>query len=153
MNECASVHGAVTWQQQPYLSSAGNPAVLEIYTFGTEAAADAAYQQIDSGMNSCQATSKSLQSAKHVTADAVSQQTAGATDAAAFERTWTGIEGISAAGKQTNHLYLAAHGTCVLVLHFDELATGSSAAPYDVHQDPNVLSLLTNLLASQAGTR
>ncbi|MFI9274160.1 hypothetical protein ACIGXM_26150 [Kitasatospora sp. NPDC052896] len=153
LDECASVHGAATWQQQPYLSSGGNPALLEIYTFATSAAADAAYQQIDSGMSSCEATSRALQSSKHLTADAVSQQTVAAPDAVAFERTWTGAEGISAAGKQTNHLYLAAHGTCVLVLHFDELASGSSAAPYDVHQDPNVLSLLTNLLASQAGPR
>lgn len=153
LNECASVHGATTWQQQPYLSSGGNPAVLEIYTFGTAAEADAAYQKVYSGMSSCQATSRALQNAQHVTADAVARQTAAATDAAAFERTWTGVEGISAAGKQTNHLYLAAHGTCLLILHFDELATGSPARPYDVNQDPHVLSLLTNLLAGQAGSQ
>jgi hypothetical protein len=153
LNECAKLHGAATWQQQPYLSSAGNPAVLEIYTFDTEAAANTAYGQVKSGMSSCQATSRALQSAEHGTPDAVSQQTASAPNAAAFDRTWTGVEGVSATGKQTNHLYLAAAGAAVLVLHFDELAQGSSAAPYDVHQDPNVLSLLTNLLAGQASTR
>ncbi|WP_053705584.1 hypothetical protein [Streptomyces sp. WM6373] len=153
LNECASVHGAATWQQQPYLSSGGNSAVLEIYTFGTEAAAGAAYEGVRSGMSSCQATSRALQSANHLTADAVSRQTVTATDAAAFERTWTGVEGLSAHGAQTNHLYLAAHGTRVLVLHFDELAEGSPAtAPYDTKQDPNVLSLLTNLLARPAGS-
>ncbi|MET9842876.1 hypothetical protein ABZZ01_34725, partial [Streptomyces virginiae] len=153
LNECASVHGAATWQQQPYLSSGGNSAVLEIYTFGTEAAVGAAYEGVRSGMSSCQATSRALQSANHLTADAVSRQTVTATDAAAFERTWTGVEGLSAHGAQTNHLYLAAHGTRVLVLHFDELAEGSPAtAPYDTKQDPNVLSLLTNLLARPAGS-
>ncbi|MGW2667687.1 hypothetical protein ACWC5F_06435 [Streptomyces sp. NPDC001272] len=154
LNECASVRGAATWQQQPYLSNGGNSAVLEIYTFGTEAAAAAANEGIRSGMSSCQATSKALQSANHLTPDAVTRQTADATDAVAFERTWTGVEGISAHGAQTNHLYLAAHGTRVLVLHFDELSEGSrAAAPYNTHQDPNVLSLLTNLLAAPAGTR
>ncbi|WKD31483.1 hypothetical protein [Streptomyces xanthophaeus] len=154
LNECANVHGAATWQQQPYLSSGGNSAVLEIYTFGTEAAAGAAYEGVRSGMSSCQATSRALQSANRLKADAVSRQTATATDAAAFERIWTGVQGISAHGAQTNHLYLAAHDTRVLVLHFDELAEGSpAAAPYDAKQDPNVLSLLTNLLAVPAGTR
>ncbi|MCC9309581.1 hypothetical protein LN042_21305 [Kitasatospora sp. RB6PN24] len=153
LNECASVHGATTWQQQPYLSSGGDPAVLEIYTFAGPAAANTAYDRVRSGMSSCQATSRALQSTHHITADAVSQQTADAPGAAAFERTWTGVEGVSAPGKQTNHLYLAAHGTSLLVLHFDELASGSAAVPYDVHQDSNVLSLLTNLPAGQAGTR
>ncbi|MFE5725141.1 hypothetical protein [Streptomyces erythrochromogenes] len=153
LNECASVHGAATWQQQPYLSSGGNSAVLEIYTFGTEAGADAAYEGVRSGMGSCQATSRALQSAHRLTDDAVSRQTATAADAVAFERIWTGVEGLSAHGAQTNHLYLAAHGTRVLVLHFDELAEGSpKAAPYDAKQDPNVLSLLTNLLAGPAGS-
>ncbi|WP_327382123.1 MULTISPECIES: hypothetical protein [unclassified Streptomyces] len=154
LNECASVRGAATWQQQPYLSSGGNSAVLEIYTFGAEAAAGAAYEGVRSGMSSCQATSRALQSANGLKADTVARQTATATGAAAFERVWTGVQGISAQGAQTNHLYLAAHGTRVLVLHFDELAGGfPAAAPYDVQQDPNVLSLLTNLLASPAGTR
>ncbi|MCX4807146.1 hypothetical protein OG594_36980 [Streptomyces sp. NBC_01214] len=154
LNECVSVRGAATWQQQPYLSSGGNSAVLEIYTFGTEAAAAAAYEGVRSGMSSCQATSRALQSANRVKADAVARQTATATDAAAFERVWTGVQGTSAQGAQTNHLYPAARGTRVLVLHFDDLAGGSpAAAPYDTQQDPNVLSLLTNLLASPAGTR
>ncbi|MFE7099007.1 hypothetical protein, partial [Streptomyces erythrochromogenes] len=153
LNECAKVRGAATWQQQPYLSSGGNSAVLEIYTFGTEAAADAAYEGVRSGMDSCQATSRALQSANRLTADAVSRQTAAAPDAVAFERTWTGVEGLSAHGAQTNHLYLAVHGTRVLVLHFDELAEGTpKAAPYDAKQDPNVLSLLTNLLAGPTGS-
>ncbi|MFE3585732.1 hypothetical protein [Streptomyces vinaceus] len=154
LNECANVRGAATWQQQPYVSGGGNPAVLEIYTFGTEAAAGAAYEGVRSGMGSCQSASRALQSANHLTTDALSRQTVTAPDAAAFERTWTGVEGISAPGRQTNHLYLAAHGTRVLVLHFNELAEGSpAAAPYDTQQDPNVVSLLTNLLAGPAGTR
>ncbi|WP_188298340.1 hypothetical protein [Streptomyces sp. CBMA156] len=154
LNECANVHGAATWQQQPYLSSGGNPAVLETYTFGTAAGASAAYQGIHSGMSACQATSRTLQTTNHLTADALSHQTAGAEDTAAFARSWSGVAGISAPGSQTNHLFLATRGTSVLVLHFDELAKDSPASgPYDVRQDPNVLSLLTNLLATQAGAR
>ncbi|MER6361993.1 hypothetical protein [Kitasatospora sp. NPDC001527] len=151
LNECANVRGALTWQQQPYQSGGGNPALLESYSFASEAAATTASEGVRSGMTACQDTSRVLQSTNHLPTDAVAQQTASATDAAAFRRTWTGVEGISARGTQTNHLYVAARGTRVLVLHFTELATGSTAAPYDVAQDPNVLSLLTNLLADQAG--
>jgi hypothetical protein len=146
LNECAAVHGAATWQQQPYVSSGGNSAILETYTFGTPVAASSAYAGVLSGMKSCQGTSRALQSASHITPNAVSRQTASATDAAAFERTWTGVMGISAAGPQINHLYLAVRGTTVLILHFDEL--GHQATPYDVRNDPSVLSTLIDVLAA-----
>jgi hypothetical protein len=163
LNECATVHGASTWQQQPYASSGGNSAILETYTFSTAADAQAAFTAVLSGMQTCQATSRALQTANHITADAVVQQTASASDAAAFVRTWTGVEGISAAGPQTNHLYVAAHGSTVLILHFDELGSGSAggtgstgstastASSYDVRNDPGVLSMLTGVLAGQTG--
>lgn len=150
LNECASVHGASTWQQQPYSSSGGNSAILETYTFADAAGAEAAYAGVMSGMHACQATSRALQTANHITADALARQTASAGDAAAFVRTWTAVEGISAPGLQTNHLYLAASGSVVLVLHFDELATGSTAGPYDVRNDPSVLTMLAGLV-SRAG--
>jgi hypothetical protein len=146
LNECATVDGAVTWQQQPYVSSGGNPAILETYTFATSAAARSAYAAVYSGMRSCQATSRALQAASHITPDAVSRQTASAAGAAAFERTWTGVLGISAAGPQINHLYLAVRGTTVLVLHFDELGTLTS--PYDVRNDPAVVSMLIDVLTA-----
>jgi hypothetical protein len=150
LNECASIHGASTWQQQPYVSSGGNSAILEAYTFSTSAQADSAFTAVLSGMQVCQATSRALQTTNHITADAVTRETASATDAAAFERTWTGVEGISAGGLQTNHLYLAVNGSDVVVLHFDELAaTSASASPYDVRSDPAVLSLLKSVAANQ----
>jgi hypothetical protein len=148
LNECASVAGASTWQQQPYSSSGGNSAILEIYTFGTAAAAQSAFEAVDAGMGSCQATSRALQTANQVKPDAVCSQTASAGGAVAFERTWTGVGGISAAGPQINHLYLAESGTTLLVLHFDEFsAGGGTAGEYDVHDDPSVLTMLTGLLA------
>lgn len=149
LNECSTVHGAATWQQQPYLSSGGNPAILETFTFATSAAARSAYATVLSGMRSCRATSRALQTASHITPDAVSRQTASATDAVAFERIWTGVMGMSAAGPQVNHLYLAMRGTTVLVLHFDEL--GKQTSPYDVRNDPGVLSTLTHVLTAQGG--
>jgi hypothetical protein len=149
LNECATVRGAATWQQTPYAGSGGDSAILETYTFSADSAADTAYDAVLVGMRSCQATSRTLQAADHVTADAVSRQTASTADAAAFERTWTGVEGVSAAGRQANHLYLAMRGTTVLILHFDELASDTSVAPYDVRNDPGVLSMLTNVLSDQ----
>jgi hypothetical protein len=146
LNECATVYGAATWQQQPYMSSSGgDPATFETFTFTTPAAARSAYAAASSGMKSCQATSRALQVAAHITPDAVSHQTASATDAAAFERVWTGVGGISADVPQTNHLYLATRGTTLVVLHFDEF--GQDPAPYDVRNDPAVLATLTGVLS------
>jgi hypothetical protein len=153
LNECASVHGAATWQQTPYAGGGGDSAILETYTFSAGSAAATAYGAVLAAMRSCQATSRALQAAKHLTPDAVTRQTASAGDAAAFARTWTGVEGVSAAGRQTNHLYLAMSGTTVLILHFDELASDTSVAPYDVRNDPGVLSMLTNVLADQSSAR
>jgi hypothetical protein len=150
LNECAGVAGASTWQQQPYLSRSGNPAILEIYTFDSAARARAAFDAAGSGMGSCQAASRALQRANHITPDAVCRQTASAAGAVAFERTWTGVEGMSAAGPQINHLYLAVRGPTLLALHFDELpASGGAARRYDVHADPSVLTMLTGLLAHE----
>jgi hypothetical protein len=145
LNECSTVHGPATWQQQPYMSSSGgDSAIFETYTFGTSAAARSAYAAASAGMKSCQATSRALQVAAHVTPDAVSQQTASATDAVAFERTWTGVGGVSAYGAQINHLYLAMRGTMLVVLHFDEF--GKDPAAYDVRNDPAVLATLIGVL-------
>lgn len=144
--------GASTWQQQPYSSSGGNSAILEIYTFGTSAAAQSAFEAVDSGMGSCQATSRALQTAGHIRPDAVCTQTASASGAAAFERTWTGVAGISAGGPQINHLYVAERGETLLVLHFDEfLTSGNTASRYDVSTDVSVLAMLTTTLAAAAG--
>ena len=141
LNECAMVDGAATWQQQSYVSSSGgDSAIFETYTFGTPAAARSAFAAASSGMKSCQATSRALQVRSHISPDAVSHQTASVADAAAFERRWTGVAGVSAAGAQINHLYLATRGTTLVVLHFDEF--GKQPAPYDMRNDPAVLATL-----------
>jgi hypothetical protein len=147
LNECATMRGALTWQQTSYAGSGGDSAILETYTFSANSAAEAAYSAVVAGMRSCQATSRALQASAHLTPDAVSRQTAVSADAVAFARTWTGVQGVSAPGPQTNHLYLAMSGMTVLVLHFDELAADNAAAPYDVRDDPGVLSMLINVLA------
>jgi hypothetical protein len=152
LNECASIDGATTWQQQPYESSGGNSAILESYTFVSANAASAAAAGVVAGMHRCQSTSRALQAANHIPANAVCTETAHAADAEAFERTWTGVEGISAAGPQINHLYIALKGTTILVLHFDELnVSGSASGPYSVRNDPAVLTMLASLLAPRAG--
>ena len=146
LNECATVDGPATWQQQTYVSSSGgDSAIFETFTFGTSAAARSAFATASSGMKSCQATSRALQVTHHITPDAVSLETASTADAAAFERTWTGVEGMSAYGPQVNHLYLATSGATVVVLHFDEF--GKEPAPYDVHDDATVLTTLLGVLA------
>jgi hypothetical protein len=115
---------------------------------GSSAEARSAYAGVVSGMKSCQAASRSLQTASRITSritpDAVTRQTATATDAAAFERTWTGVGGISAPVSQINHLYLAICGTTLLVLHFDQL--GRQNTPYNVRNDQGVLSTLLGVL-------
>jgi hypothetical protein len=151
LNECASIDGATTWQQQGYKSSGGNSAILETYTFKSATAARAADTGVLAGMRHCQSTSRALQAANHIRADAVCTETAHAAHAAAFERTWTGVAGMSAAGPQINHLYIALKSTTILILHFDELNTSArSAGTYSVRNDPAVLNMLTGLLATRA---
>jgi hypothetical protein len=145
LNECATVYGPETWQQQPYPSrSGGDPAIFETYTFGTSAAARSAFAAASSGMRSCQATSRALQVTVHITPDAVTRRTASATEAVAFERTWTGVAGVSSFGPQTDHLYIATRGTTVVVLHFDQF--GKVPLPYNVSNDPAVLATLMSVL-------
>ena len=58
--------------------------------------------------------------------------------------------GISAGGPQINHLYIAVRGSIILVLQFDEPNTTTSSGIYNVRNDPDVLAMLTNLLAGHA---
>jgi hypothetical protein len=148
LNECASVDGATTWQQQGYDSSIGDVAVVDTLTFTSTAA----YTGVLAGMNQCQSTSRALQTANHMPADAICAATAQTAHAAAFERTWTGVAGSSAGGPQINHFYVAVRGGTILALHFDQLPTGSStAAIYNVRNDPAVLTMLTGVLAASTG--
>lgn len=141
VNECASVDGATTWTQQGYASTGNqDPAVQDTFTFTSHAAAQAAYSALVTGMRGCQQTSRSLQSASGVQPDAVVAQTAAVSGASAWKRAWTGVQGVSAAGPQTDHLYLAVAGSAVLSLQFTEFP--SAAKPYDDGGDSQVLAEL-----------
>lgn len=140
-NECAKVVGADTWTQQAFSGGdSQNVAIQDTFVFGSAAAASSAYQNLMSGMGACQQTTRALQAANKVSANAVVTETASRSDAAAWERSWTGVMGMSADGPQTNHLYAAVDGTRLIVLQFTEFP--GQAAAYDVSADPSVLSML-----------
>ena len=100
----------------------------------------AAYQGIVTGWSTARQTTRALQAASKTPPDATSVMTARAHHAEAWQRTWTGVMGISAAGRQTNHFYIAVNGTGLIVLQFTEFP--GQAAPYDVAADPQVLAML-----------
>jgi hypothetical protein len=149
LNECASVHGAATWQEQGYDGSGSDLALLVTFTFTSTAAATAAEAGVLAGMQQCQSTSRALQSANHVAADAVCTETAQSADADAFSRTWTSVPGFSAGGPEINHLYIGVEGTTIVVLELDEHSpSASSAGNYSVRHDPAVLTMLSSMLAA-----
>ena len=140
-NECSKVDGATTWTQQGFSGGDGqNPAIEDTFSFPSPAAAQSAYTTFASAMAECQATTRAFQHVHDVAPDAVIRQTAAAPHAAAWERTWTGVMGISAEGPQTNHTYLAVGGTRLIVLQFTEFP--GNAARYAVSSDPQILAML-----------
>ncbi|MFG2983110.1 hypothetical protein ACGFYQ_17980 [Streptomyces sp. NPDC048258] len=141
LNECASVPGATNWRQQAFISSHKTPAIQNSLSFKDEAAAKAAYQMVLDGMNSCAQTSQALQKQYGLTPDAAVQQTAAIDNGRAWSRRWIGVQGASAAGPQTNHIYVAQRGAVLTLLTFDEW---DSAAPssYDSRSDASVLAML-----------
>ncbi|WP_051965684.1 hypothetical protein [Kitasatospora mediocidica] len=146
LNECASVVGAASWQQQAYISVFQTPAEQDVFTFPSAAAAQSAYQALQAKMGSCQVQSQALQAKAHLATDAQVATTAGIDAGTAWSRKWTGVEGVSAAGPQTNHLYAVQRGASLAVVHFDEWA-GAHAAPYDTQADQGVLSAVARQLA------
>jgi len=146
-NECAKVDGASTWTQQAFSGGDGqNVAIQDTFVFTNAAAARSAYQNVVTGMDGCQQTTRALQAANKVALDASVTETAGQPEAAAWKRSWTGVMGMSAEGPQTNHYYLAVNGTRLIVLQFTEFP--GQAAPYDVAADPQVLAMLDAELAA-----
>jgi hypothetical protein len=140
-NECAKVSGADTWTQQGFSGAdEQNIAVEDDFSFASPAAAHGAYAAFAPEMAGCQATSRALQSASHTTSDAEVRQTASAPSALAWERTWTGVAGMSAPGAQTDHVYLAVRGTELIVLQFTEFP--GKAPAYAVSGDSQVLARL-----------
>jgi hypothetical protein len=142
INECAKVIGAQTWSQQGYGSAATqDPAIQDAYTFASPDAARSAYTALVDAMNSCGKLSTALQSKNGIAPDAVVRETAAQSDASAWERTWNGVEGMSAAGPQVDHYYVALRGGTVLSLQFAELTSPGKAA-YPVAGDNSVLTML-----------
>lgn len=142
INECASVIGAQTWSQQGYTSAATqDPAIQDAYTFASPGAARTAYSALVDAMKSCGQASTALQRESGITPDAEVSATAAQADASAWERAWTGVQGMSAAGLQVDHYYFALRGAAVLSLQFTEL-TSPAKATYPVAADESVLTML-----------
>jgi hypothetical protein len=145
-NECAKVDGATTWTQQGFSGGHGqNVAIQDTFVFTSASAAHTAYQRVVTGMERCQQTTRMLQAASKTPADATVAVTARAANAEAWRRTWTGVMGISAEGRQTNHFYVAVNRTRLVVLQFTEFP--GQATPYNVAADPEVLAMLDAELA------
>ncbi|MFH8386946.1 hypothetical protein ACH4E7_39540 [Kitasatospora sp. NPDC018058] len=144
LNECASVTGATTWQEQGYLSAAQNPAGQQLFSFSGPEAAHAAYQQLLADMDACQTASRQLQARQGVAQDATVTRTAVTADGTSWSRTWTGVGGISAPERQTNHLYALQQGAVLTLFQFDELQERPAPA-YDTGTDPSVLAALAAL--------
>lgn len=142
LNECVTVHGAATWQQQGFISAHKTPAVQDSLAFEDEAKARSAFRKVVADMNTCEATSRALQKQYGLAADATVEQTAVADNGAAWSRSWTAVQGLSAPGAQANHVYAVQRGSVLILLHFDEW---DSAAPrtYDSEGDADVLAGLS----------
>lgn len=144
LNECQTVHGATTWRQQVYASTADVPAAQDTFVFPNADAADSAYRSLVAGMDGCTTRSHELQAAAKLPTDAVLTPTGRTGAGAAWKRTWTGAGGISAAGAQTNHIYLVHRDTVITVLQITEFSNGTHAV--DTSKDAAVLDALTSNL-------
>ncbi|MFG2914827.1 hypothetical protein ACGF0D_18305 [Kitasatospora sp. NPDC048298] len=149
LNECASVTGATTWQQQGYLSAARNPAGQQLFAFATPEAARAAFDRLSTGMEACQEASRRLQADHAAPQDATVTRTAAADARASWSRTWTGTGGMSADQRQTNHLYALHQGAVLTLFGFDELQERPGPA-HDTGTDRAVLDALAALPAADS---
>ncbi|MFB8242381.1 hypothetical protein ACFC58_38210 [Kitasatospora purpeofusca] len=144
LNECASIAGAATWQQQGYRTATGNPAGQQLFSFPAPEAAHAAYQQLLADMDACQESSRQLQAREAVPRDATVTRTAATSDGTSWSRQWTGVGGLSAPDQQTNHLYALQQGAVLTLFQFDELKERPAPA-HDAGTDPSVLAALAAL--------
>lgn len=141
LNECASVSGASDWWQQGFVSAQKTPAVQDVLSFTTPAAARSAYREVVADMGGCRKRTEDYQKRYGLVPDTTMRRTATAPDGGAWSRHWTGVQGISADGVQTNHIYVVRSGRVLMLLHFDEWAKNAAPA-YDTRQDPAVLKSL-----------
>ena len=147
LGECAKVTGAVAWHEQGYASAQNAPAQEDIFGFADTASSTQAYQAIAKDLNACQQTTRGVQQAAGIPADATVAATANTPQGLAWSRTWTGVGGASAAGPQTNHYYLIQHGANVIVAAFTEFGANPPHR-YDTTGDPAVLTMLAANAAS-----
>ncbi|MFJ9460016.1 hypothetical protein ACIRST_33720 [Kitasatospora sp. NPDC101447] len=144
LNECAGISGAVTWQQQGYLSTARNPAGQQLFSFPTPEAAHTAYQHLLADMDACQESSRQLQARQAAPQDATVIRTASTANGTSWSRQWTGVGGMSAPEQQTNHFYALQQGGVLTLFQFDELKERPAPA-HDTGTDPSVLAALAAL--------
>jgi hypothetical protein len=146
LNECATVRGAVTWQQQGYASVHDTPAVQDTFVFPSAAGAADAYQAVTAAMATCEARSRSLQGQAGIQPDASVTRTAQTDSGTAWARRWTGVGGISAPGAQVNHVYAAFHGAVLTVLQITDIPGKTPLGAIDTGNDATVLTVLTTSL-------
>jgi hypothetical protein len=146
INECATVHGAATWQQLAYASTFQTPAEQDLFVFPSSDAAHAAKLSLETQMGDCQSQSRALQAKNKITVDAQVSRTAASRTGDAWSRQWTGVEGLSAAGPQTDHLYAVQVGDTLAVIHFDQWAS-AHPAPYSTRADLSLLTAVTRQLS------
>lgn len=89
-------------------------------------------------MGSCQSQSRALQTGELGSSDALVTETAVTGQGAAWSRQWTGVEGFSAAGPQTDHLYAVQQGNALAIVHFDEW--WHPRRPYSTRADSDLLT-------------
>ncbi|MFE0703930.1 hypothetical protein [Streptomyces sp. NPDC058872] len=143
LNECVTVPQATAWHQQGFLGTTRDViAVQDTLTFPDEATALAAYRMTTGAMKDCQATSRKLQADNQLPQDATVRQTATVEDGTAWQRRWTGVQGLSSPGDQANHVYVVRRGDVLALLHYDEVASASAAPSYDFRGDTAVLRTL-----------
>lgn len=143
LNECVTVQKATAWKQQGYLGSSRETiAVQDTLTFPDEATAVSAYRETVEAMKTCQATSRALQKQSALPQDATVRETATTAESAAWQRRWTGVQGLSSPGDQANHVYAVQRGSVLAFLHFDEAASPGTAPSYDFRGDATVLRTL-----------
>lgn len=145
LNECASIAGATAWRQQGFISAQQTPAVQDALSFASPAAAHTAYTKLVADMGSCRRLTRDYQAKYGLAPDATVTRTAATPDGTAWARHWTGVQGISADGVQTNHIYAVQRGSVLTLLHVDEWAR-KAAPPYDTGADPHVLRSLADRL-------
>ncbi|MER5206780.1 hypothetical protein [Streptomyces sp. NPDC002825] len=143
LNECVTLDRATAWHQQGFLGTTRDIiAVQDTLTFPDEATAKAAYRATVDAMNTCEATSRALQKQNALPQDAAVRQTATTADGTAWQRRWTGVQGLSSPGDQANHVYAVQQGRELALLHFDEVASEAAAPSYDFRGDTAVLRTL-----------